>query len=166
MKKLLALFSLFIWFALPSNELFAAKKKKRIIGRVEWIAFPSFKLNILSRIDTGAKTCSIHASNIKVFTIGEETFIEFETLDHEGKTVRIKSRLVDQKKIRSSTGKLTKRYIIREKIQFKNIKKTVLINLNSRDEMRYNFLVGRNFLRGRFLVDVAKSHTWEPKNEN
>ena len=53
---------------------------------------------------------------------------------------------------------ISKNTIIKEKIKMGDIEREVLINLNDRTKMEYKFLVGRNVLLGRFIVDVARSH--------
>ena len=41
-------------------------------------------------------------------------------------------------------------------MQWKDFRKEVLVTLNDRTDMEYPLLLGRNFLRGDFLVDVAQ----------
>jgi len=41
----------------------------------------------------------------------------------------------------------------------KGIEATELVNLNNRNSMRRPMLLGRNFLRGRFVVDVSRNDT-------
>lgn len=142
------------------------KRKKPVIGRIEWLLLTDLQTWFEARVDTGAKTCSIHAINEKEVKINGEAFIEFDTFDKDEKMVRLRSRLVQKKRVRGTTGELSTRYFIREKIQVGSVTKTLLINLNDRKMLKYNFLIGRNFLRGSFLVDVSLSHTWELPHEN
>ena len=58
----------------------------------------------------------------------------------------------------SPSGFSSKRYVIREKIKLGKIEMDIPLNLNNRTQMDYKFLIGRNFLFGRFVVDVARSH--------
>ena len=48
--------------------------------------------------------------------------------------------------------------LIKEKVKMGNLEREILINLNDRTNMDYKFLVGRNLLLGRYIVDVARSH--------
>ena len=61
-------------------------------------------------------------------------------------------------RVSNTSGFVTRRYVIKEKIKMGNIEREVLINLNDRSKMEYKFLIGRNVLLGRFIVDVARSH--------
>lgn len=130
---------------------------KPIIGRVEWVEFPNWKLKLRARIDTGAKSCSIHAVNIERLTENGEEFVVFETFVDE-KPVKLKSRFVKEAKVSSISGVSEKRIMIREVMKMGKIKEEVIINLNDRTNLNYPILIGRNYLMGKFLVDVSLSH--------
>lgn len=133
-------------------------KEKVLIGRVEWISLPDFKIKHKARIDTGAKTTSLHAVNIEEVEQRGELFVKFQTLDSEGKVVELVRKVGATQRVSNTSGFVTRRYVIKEKIKMGNIEREVLINLNDRSKMEYKFLVGRNVLLGRFIVDVARSH--------
>ncbi|WP_244310435.1 RimK/LysX family protein [Leptospira noumeaensis] len=130
---------------------------KPIVGRVEWVEFPNWKLKLRARVDTGAKSCSIHAVNIEKITENGEEFVVFETFVDE-KPVKLKSRFVKEAKVSSTSGISEKRIMIREVMKMGKIKEDVIINLNDRTNLNYPILIGRNFLMGKFLVDVSLSH--------
>lgn len=133
-------------------------KEKVLIGRVEWVSLPALEVKHRSRIDTGAKTTSMHAVNIEEVQQGNELFVKFQTVDAEGKSVDVLRKVDSTQKISNAGGLLTKRYVIREKVKIGKFEREILINLNDRTKMEYKFLVGRNLLLGRFIVDVARSH--------
>jgi hypothetical protein len=56
-----------------------------------------------------------------------------------------------------ASGDYDHRYKVRLTLQWKDVRKEVLVTLNDRTDMEYPLLVGRNFLRGDFLVDVSLS---------
>jgi len=133
-------------------------KEKVLIGRVEWINLPDIKIKHKARIDTGAKTTSMHAVNIEEVEQRGELFVKFQTLDSEGKVVELVRKIGTTQRVSNTSGFVTRRYVIKEKIKMGNIEREVLINLNDRSKMEYKFLIGRNVLLGRFIVDVARSH--------
>lgn len=133
-------------------------KEKVLIGRIEWVSLPDLKLKHKSRVDTGAKTTSMHAVNIEEVEQRGELFVKFQTVDSEGKTVEVVRKVDTTQKVSNTSGFISKRYVIKEKIKMGTIEREVLINLNDRTKMDYKFLVGRNVLLGRFIVDVARSH--------
>lgn len=131
---------------------------KPIIGRVEWVEFPIWKLKFRGRIDTGAKTCSIHATNIERSTENGEVYISFDTQQEDGKVLRLKSKFVTETKVTSTNGQSENRIVVKETMKIGKIQDEVNITLNDRSNLTYPFLVGRNFLMGKFLVDVSLSH--------
>jgi hypothetical protein len=133
-------------------------KEKVLIGRVEWVALPELKLKHKARIDTGAKTTSLHAINIEEVEQRGELFVKFQTIDGEGKVVEVVRKVDTTQRVSNTAGFISKRYVIKEKIKMGTIEREVLVNLNDRSKMDYKFLVGRNLLLGRFIVDVARSH--------
>lgn len=133
-------------------------KEKILIGRIEWVTLPELKIKHKARIDTGAKTTSMHAVNIEEVEQRGELFVKFQTVDSEGKTVEVVRKVDSIQKVSNTAGFVTKRYVIKEKIKLGNIEREVNVNLNDRSKMDYKFLVGRNLLLGRFIVDVARSH--------
>lgn len=133
-------------------------KEKVLIGRIEWVQLPDLKIKHKARIDTGAKTTSLHARNIEEVEQRGELFVRFQTIDSEGKTVELVRKVDTTQKVSNTSGFITKRYVIKEKIKIGNIEREVNVNLNDRSNMDYKFLVGRNLLLGRFIVDVARSH--------
>jgi hypothetical protein len=133
-------------------------KEKVLIGRIEWVSMPELKIKHKARIDTGAKTTSMHAINIEEVEQRGELFVKFQTIDSEGKTVEVVRKVDTTQKVSNTAGLVSKRYVIKEKIKIGSIEREVNINLNDRTKMDYKFLVGRNLLLGRFIVDVARSH--------
>ena len=156
MKLLVLFLGLILNF---SNPAFAQLlKEKVLIGRVEWISIPEIKIKLKARIDTGAKTTSMHAINIEEVEQRGELFVKFQTLDSEGKVVELVRKVGTTQRVSNTAGFVSRRYVIKEKIKMGNIEREVLINLNDRSKMEYKFLIGRNVLLGRFIVDVARSH--------
>jgi hypothetical protein len=156
--KVIALF-LLLCFGLNSSVSYAQLlKEKVLIGRVEWVELPDVKIKHKARIDTGAKTTSMHAVNIEEVEQRGELFVKFQTFDSEGKVVEVVRKVDTTQRVSNTAGFVSRRYVIKEKIKIGNIEREVLINLNDRSKMDYKFLVGRNLLLGRFIVDVARSH--------
>lgn len=130
---------------------------KPIIGRVEWVEFPNWKLKLRARIDTGALSSSINAVNIERVTENGETYVLFDTFVNE-KPIRLKSKFVKEAKVTSTSGVSEKRIMISEVIKIGKYKEETMFNLNDRENLNYPILIGRRFLRGKFLVDVSLSH--------
>lgn len=133
-------------------------KEKILIGRVEWVELPDLKMKFRSRIDTGAKTSSIHAEGVEEVRRDGDLWVKFRLKDDSGKEVELTRKVESIQKISNAGGFTGKRYVIREKVKLGSVVREIVVNLNDRDKMAYKFLVGRNFLLGHFAVDVARSH--------
>ena len=133
-------------------------KEKILIGRIEWVSLPDLKIKHKARIDTGAKTTSMHAVNIEQLHQRGELFVKFQTVDAEGKKVEVVRKVDTTQRVSNTAGFVSKRYVVKEKVKIGNVEKEISVNLNDRSRMDYMFLVGRNLLLGRFIVDVARSH--------
>jgi len=151
---------LFLTLMLPLQPVAQAQllKEKVLIGRVEWVELPDLKVKHKARIDTGAKTSSMHAVKIEEVEQRGELFVKFQTYDSQGKLMELVRKVDTTQRVSNTAGLVSKRYVIKEKIKMGSIEREALINLNDRSGMEYKFLVGRNVLLGRFIVDVARSH--------
>ena len=156
MKLLYLLFGVILIYSAPSRAQLL--KEKVLVGRVEWVGLPDIKIKLKARIDTGAKTTSMHAVNIEEVEQRGDLFVKFQTVDAEGKVVEMVRKVGTTQRVSNTSGFVSRRYVIKEKIKMGNIEREILINLNDRSKMEYKFLIGRNVLLGRFIVDVARSH--------
>jgi hypothetical protein len=60
--------------------------------------------------------------------------------------------------IRSSSGHITHRPVIRTEIELDKSRWAIDLTLAARDEMGFRMLLGREALRGRFAVDPGRSY--------
>jgi hypothetical protein len=135
-------------------------KEKKIIGRKDRVNFPKLGLeNVLVKIDTGAYTSSIHCHHIEEIEIDGQKAIRFELFDPDHKHYIDKPFIVTnylQKKIKSSTGHCTKRFIIKTNIQLFDMVYPIDLSLSERGTMKHPILIGRKLLNRRFIVDTTK----------
>ncbi len=135
--------------------------KKIIVGSEEWCAFPDLSVYaIKARVDSGAKTSSIHAFNIKSFTRDDAEWVSFEVhpLQKNAKTVvRCEAKVIGRRIIKSSNGSSEKRYVISTLFSIGDSSWEIELTLTNRDNMGYRMLLGREAMKGRILVDPSKS---------
>ena len=89
---------------------------------------------VLARIDTGARRCSIDRDLARKLKLGP---------------------VIGNRKYRSAHGKSIRPVIV-EEIELKGKKMAVKINISNRRHMKYNFLVGREALKNGFLINPNK----------
>lgn len=132
---------------------------KIVIGSDEWCAFPTLNIPaIKARVDSGAKTSSLHAINIQPFSRNGEPWVTFEVhplQDNRKVMVHCEAQVIDQRIIKSSSGDREKRLVIRVPLVLGELSWDVEVTLTNRDSMGYRMLLGREAMHGRTLVDPA-----------
>jgi len=142
-----------------------AKKKPRselpIIGWREWVTLPGLQVeSVKAKIDTGARTSSLHAVRLRTFDRDGQTVVRFAVhpLQKNSKlTVEAEAEVVEFRDIRSSNGHVSRRPVILTPVTALGQTWNVELTLANRDEMGFRMLLGREALRDRFLVDSARS---------
>mgnify|MGYP001554301429 CR=1 FL=1 len=129
-------------------------KERKLIGSAEHVDFPELKLsNIPARIDTGAQTSAIWASNIQE----KAGAIEFNLFDRESEFYTgdvISTQHYEIRTIASSNGASEQRYAVKFLVVLEGRRIRASFSLANRATQVYPVLVGRNVLRGKFVVDV------------
>ena len=131
---------------------------KKIIGRREKISILDLELfNLDAKVDTGADSNALHCDNIVI----ENDIVHFCLLDevHEsyhGK--RMSMPLYKIKKVKSSNGKIQLRPSIKVSVEFFGKRYKSIISLTNRADMKFPMLIGRRFLKDRFIVDVSEEN--------
>lgn len=156
-----------LWLAAPHTcqGESVPKKPKHIIGATATIKEAGTGLPFEARVDTGAKSCSIHVEKFEIKdpekqpsrNIGKT--IRFLLKNQDGDSEWVESTIAGRVRVRNSAmddDDYHGRYKVRLTLQWNDFQKEVLVTLNDRNQMDYPLLLGRNFLRGDFLVDVSK----------
>ena len=129
-----------------------------VIGWREWVTLPDLGVTVKAKVDTGARTSALHVEDI---TVGEDGTVGFVVLpDQHDDAVRVAATatLLDVREIRSSSGEVQQRYVIKTWAKLHRRRWQIELTLASRDEMGFRMLLGRTAMRGRFLVDPAASY--------
>ena len=136
------------------------KAKKQIIGYIDHLGLPEFGINrIPCKIDTGAYTSTLHCSNVRLLEEDDIQYLCFSLYDPKfGIRTRKEFRFAEfmERKVRSSNGQVESRYAIQTRVVLFQKRYKVEFTLSYRENMRFPILLGRRFLRNRFIVDVTK----------
>ena len=131
------------------------------LGWREWISLPAFgPQQLLAKVDSGAKTCALHAFYVDPFVVNEEVWLRFglhPLRKSKKKVLHCSAKVKDQRLVRDSGGREELRYVIESTIALGADLFPCEMTLTNRDSMRYRFLLGRNALRGKYTIDPAKS---------
>lgn len=149
----------------PNKEPASTKPSpKRVIGATARIQELQSGFMFLARIDTGAKSCSLHVDELRIKNKSDEMrenigkTIHFLLRNGKEKTFLAKAKIRSVVRIKNASG-IERRYKVKMEFQCKNVKKRVFVTLSDRAEMKFPLLIGRNFLHDDFLVDVDINST-------
>lgn len=138
-----------------------SNSSKLIAGWREWAQLPELGVEMIKvKIDTGAKTSSLHAFDLLTFTYMGKEWVQFDVhpiQDNDLVTHTCIAPIVDYRWITSSTGHRQRRFIIYTQLNMGTFSSLIEISLANRDEMGFRMLVGRNALKGQVLVDPSHS---------
>ncbi len=132
-----------------------------LTGWREWVSLPDAGVDWLkAKIDTGARTSSLHAFDIREFDREGEEWVRFRVKpwqeSDEDATV-VECPVHDRRSVRSSSGHSQERLVVCLAIRLVDRLIVSEVTLSNRDEMGFRMLIGRQALRQGFIVDPARS---------
>jgi ribosomal protein S6--L-glutamate ligase len=129
--------------------------KKIVIGPSEHLGFPELGLkDIPARIDTGARTSTVWASDIREQS-GILQFVLFEKESEYYTGEQVTAVEFGKIIVTPSNGMAEERFVVKLQVQLAGKKIRASFTLANRSTQTYPVLVGRNVLRNKFVVDVA-----------
>jgi hypothetical protein len=135
--------------------------KLKLVGWREWIGLPQLGVSAIKvKVDSGARTSALHASKIRYLEkLGGETWVSFLVTSQRAPhhSVRVRAPLVEQRKVKSSMGHASIRPVIRTEIQLGGETWSTEVTLVNRDPMGFRMLLGRQAVKGRFLIHPGRS---------
>jgi hypothetical protein len=137
------------------------KRKKKLIGWREWVRFPDLAIGRMkAKVDSGARTSAIHAFRITPFTRDGAAYVRFVVHPVQRRRkpeVTCVARIIDQRRITDSGGNAQERYVIRTTLKLGKSSWPIELTLSNRDSMGFRLLIGRQAIRGRYVVDPGRS---------
>lgn len=136
-------------------------RPENIIGAVEPFYILPMKSTFFARIDTGATTSSIDVKNLKRFERDGKRFVAFDiTNEASGETHHFEKKILKRIRItRFENEQDEHRLKVMMDIKFGGEKMSKEFTLAERNEFKYQGLIGRNILTGRYIVDTSVSNT-------
>lgn len=130
---------------------------KIIIGRNVFVDLIGHAKQVPAKVDTGADSSSVWASNISVQPNGSLRFTLFDkgSSFYDGKFTETKEFSVAL--VRSSTGHQEIRYRVTIPVRVKGKRIKATFNLSNRSRNHFPILIGRRTLNKKFIVDVTMS---------
>jgi len=146
------------------------KSPMKILGWREYCSLPSLGCKkIKVKVDSGAKTSSLHAYNLKYYKRNNKQYVKFDIHTFENKTpvsIETKARVLEFRKVKSSNGHVEERPVVETEIILLGETWKIELTLTNRDEMGFKMLLGREAIKKRFLINPAKSFLCNKKVKN
>jgi len=135
---------------------------KEIVGWVENARIYPGGIVIKAKIDTGARTSSLHGDRITTVWRSGKKWVIFTVTNHKGDQIKLERKLERIGKVKRHFGKVQKRYIVKLGICLGDVYQETDINLIDRSGMNYPLLIGRRFLKDNFVIDPSLTFTAQP----
>ncbi|MFK4766337.1 ATP-dependent zinc protease [Desulfobaculum sp. SPO524] len=159
MRHLRTFFLLITLILLPCIAS-AADTDPIVAGWTEYVLImppdDSAELLIHAKLDTGAKTSSLHAEDIRVDE--EEGRVHFTYVDKDGARTPMTCPLIDFVRIKRRPEGYHRRPVVRMLMRFGDRTIETPVNLADRSHFTYRLLVGRRVLSKGILVDSSKTN--------
>lgn len=127
-----------------------------IIGSTEYVEIAGIK-KVPAKVDTGADSSAVWASNINMTEDGVLSFTLFGEKSPLYTGERIETKDFVARMIRSSHGDVQIRYKVKLPLKILNKRLEATFTLANRSRNSFPILIGRQLIEGNYLVDVSKT---------
>lgn len=145
----------------PSPGQAAIPNGSRRLGWREWVELPDLGVRaIKAKLDTGARTSSLHAFRLHRFSRDGVDVVRFEihpVQRSHAATVRAEANVLGERRVRTSGGQEETRIVIETTLGIGSERWPIELTLTRRDDMGFRMLLGRQAMTGRILVDPSAS---------
>lgn len=131
---------------------------KKLLGWREWVDLPELGMTLKAKVDSGARSSALHAVDISVVERHSGRYVRYRACTEAGKKAPMhESPMLEVRTVRSSHGDITERPVIMMKVVLGGEERSIEVTLIDRSIMGFKLLLGRQALKGRYLIDPGKS---------
>lgn len=140
----------------------AEASEKTTIGWREWVRLPELgEAVVKAKVDTGARTSTLHAYDVSEFERAGERWVRFgfhPNQRDEETAIEAEAPIIDERVVTPSNGRSELRYVVGTVAVIDGNPTPIELTLTRRDEMGFRMLLGRRAIRDRFNVDPRRSY--------
>jgi hypothetical protein len=158
------LIKFFLFSFLFTGQAMAAPEKK-IYGYIEKVTLLTNKLDLPAKLDTGAKSASLHATNITEIDVKGVPYLRF-TVPYKHNQSVFECEYIGKVKIKARLGDAVdytpyiKRPIVLMYMQLGDKVRAIQVNLTNRKRFLYPLLLGRDAIKDfDGVIDPSKIYT-------
>jgi len=144
----------------PSNKA-TPLGSKEIIGAIEWLYMNPPGRHYRARVDSGAETSSLSASDVVEFERDGDNWVRF-TFQHDSSSEPVQIELPVKRTVlvrQASAEDAVRRFVVEIDIRLGEQLQATEFTLTDRSSMTYPVLLGRAFLMDLYVIDVSRSYT-------
>jgi hypothetical protein len=161
----LVILSWFVFCGVPKAADLGGKgmgmKERIIMGWVEQAVLIPWGIEIKAKLDSGAKTSSLHAEDIERFEKDGKEWVRFviaaEVKGKEIERLQVERPLVRNVRIKQHHGNSKRRPVVSLKFCLNGETYETQFSLVDRSQLNYPMLFGRRFLKDVALIDPSKT---------
>lgn len=154
-----------VLFILPlfASNPGTADSQLTTIGWVEAVRILPENFDLQAKIDTGADNSSLDITDWNAFEHKGKQWVRFSTRNNSNVTYTFERPLERYASIKRKQSKPLKRPVVQMQLCIGDKTYQAPVNLAKRENFEFRMLIGRSFLKDRFLVDSSTTLTISPK---
>lgn len=137
--------------------LCAPSTQAETLGWVENVYLQPWGIKLRAKLDTGARTSSVHAENLERFDRDGRPWVRFTLPFGNGEPIVVERPVVRETRIKQVEGESQSRCVVELEICLDGTLYTTPVTLADRHNFVYPVLLGRHTLRGHVIVDPGKT---------
>ncbi len=144
------------------SEVAARPDPLPVCGWREWVGLPELSIrSIKAKFDSGARSSCLHAFDTELIEREGAEWVRFAVHPiqrNDEKVIWCEAPVFDRRSVRSSNGEVSQRILIRTELSIFGSVWPIDVTLHNRDAMGFRMLIGREAVRGRFVIDPGGSY--------
>jgi len=136
---------------------------KDVIGWVENVGVSSSNAIVKAKIDTGADSSSLDCECITPYERDGEQWVRFTITDVDDQSVSYEKKILRTTKVKRHFGEVQERIVVRMGICIGDQYGETDVSLVDRSGFNYSLLIGRKYLKDKFIVDPGETFMSRPQ---